>query len=126
MLHVPDGTVNVCSFNGRKQFYFYENGKRSYINERNRQLVHKLCQKDYDQRVLRSAQKELKLLEKLHLLYHKSGKGEICDSVYEQLGEERQKEVQPILLPDSEFIKQWENVTYEGKGYGKDAPEFYT
>lgn len=124
--NAPTGTVNICKMYGRKQYYLNENGQRSYIKDSDRQLVQSLCQKDYDLRVLRSAQKELKLLEKMNALYCAAAQDSICDSIYEKMSADRRMLIQPIKLSDEEYIKQWETVEYEKKGFRDDAPEYYT
>lgn len=48
------------------------------------------------------------------------------EHIYEKLHKERQKLVEPIILPDNEFLKQWENYKYKGKGFDENTPELYT
>ena len=88
-------------------------------------MVQRLCQKDYDEKVLRAAKRELKQLEKLNALYE-DRREPICNAVYESLAEARRKFIDPISLSDEEYVKQWEAVDYERKGFREDAPEFYT
>ena len=120
--NVPNGTVHVFNSDKRTQFYFNDNGKRKYAKEDERDLVQQLCQKDYDQKILAKAIKELKELEKLYSNYDSM----TCEFVYEKLNSARQNLIQPIWLPDGEFIHNWETVEYVGKSFVEDAPEFYT
>ena len=122
----PEGTLNICDFKGRTQYYVHRDGKRKYIKECERQLVKGLCQKDYDQKVLRTAQKELKQLENLRAYYRDQAQETICENVYENMFDKRRQFVIPIKLSDEEFIKQWDAVEYERKSFREDAPEYYT
>lgn len=118
----PDGTIHVSSADNRTQYYLHNNNKRTYLKESEIDKVKILCQKDYDLKILKAAERELKELEKLLKLYREQP----CEEIYGKLHLERQKLVEPIWVPDSEYIKQWENVEYYGKGFYDDSPEYYT
>ena len=123
--HVPEGVLNVFAAEGRVQYYYKDSadsGKRHYIKVGDRELVQKLCQKEYDQKVLKSAQKELLQLEK----YQKICEKPVCEEVYAELNKHRKSFVTPIWLPDEEYQKEWEAVRYQGKEFEEDAPEYYT
>ena len=62
----PQGTLVVNSCRGKPQYYLRENGKRTYLRENQQQMVRKLCQKSYDQKILAAAGEELEELEKPH------------------------------------------------------------
>jgi len=53
--NTPDGTLHISPSRKKAQFYLHINNERRYIRECEADLVHTLCQKDYDQRVLMSA-----------------------------------------------------------------------
>ncbi len=121
----PQGIVNVHSSKGRVQYYYKENSSdkvRRYLKENEKLLVKDLCQKDYDEKVLDTAQKELKILEKLHKIYQ----NKVCEEIFETLNEHRQKFIAPLRIPDKEFIEKWESETYERPGFAADYPEYYT
>lgn len=122
LIGVPDGTIHIFHSDSRTQYYLNNSGKRKYIKESEKETVEKLCQKDYDQKVLLAAQKELKQLEKLYHNYSEK----TCEAIYEKLNEERKKLVRPIWLPDKDFVSKWEQVEYDKKGFQEGAPEFYT
>lgn len=119
---VPDGSIHIFHSAGRTQYYLNKDGKRKYIKESEKEIVEKLCQKDYDQKVLLAAQRELKQLEKLYHNYSEK----TCESIYGRFIEERKNLVNPIWLPDDEFVKKWEQVEYDRKGFQEGSPEFYT
>ena len=121
----PKGILNVHSSKGRVQYYYKENSAdktRRYMRENEKMLVKELCQKDYDERVLDTAQKELKVLDKLCKIY----RNKVCEEVFETLNVYRQKFVAPLRIPDKEFIEKWESESYEKLGFAVDYPEYYT
>jgi len=118
----PEGSVQVTGTEKKVMFYINQEGKRRYASKKDSKLIQQLCQKDYDQRILAKAKQELKELEKLYKDYD----NKTYESVYENLHPVRQKLITPIWLPDDEFVKQWEAVTYMPKGFDPKAPEFYT
>ena len=119
---VPEGTVQVSGTSKRTLFYINTPERRIYAKEKDMKLVQKLCQKDYDQKILDKARKELKELEKLYRNYEDI----TYESVYKNLHTVRQQLITPIWLPDDEYIKQWEAVPYNPKGFDPDYPEYYT
>lgn len=120
-----EGVINVARSGERIQYYYKRNpvdSQRSYLKTAQLPLVKALCQKDYDQKVLQAAQKELKLLEKFAASYPKHQ----YEDIYESLNEDRRKYVNPIILPDDQFIKIWQEKEYQKKGFRDAAPEYYT
>lgn len=123
--NAPDGTLRICNSGNRTQFYQRLepsdfNGK--YMNEKEFPIVKSLAQKDYDRKILRAIEKELDAIKKFSNAYPAT----TAEQVYETLHKERQKLVKPIQESEEEFVRKWESVTYEGKGFQDDAPEFYT
>lgn len=119
------GILNVHAFNENVNFYYKETPdakERRYLRTSEKDLVRELCQKDYDQRVLSSAQEELKRLEKLLKYYDKS----TYEEIFETINIHRQPYINPVRLSDKEFVKQWESFTYTGKEFTEDMPEYYT
>jgi len=56
LMKVPEGTVHIARTDKHTHFYFREqDGRRRYMKESESEQVRKLCQKDYDQKVLTSA-----------------------------------------------------------------------
>ena len=48
------------------------------------------------------------------------------EEVYQRLPVERQKLILPYILPEEQYVKEWESRVYKEKGFGADAPEIYT
>lgn len=125
LLNVPEGALRICSHGNRTQYYQRMNPKDfngTYIRGNNLQLAHDLAQKDYDTKVLKAAEKELKAIEKYFSIYPET----YVEKIYEQLHDKRKELVVPIFESAEQYAKKWEAVEYQRKGFKEDVPEFYT
>lgn len=125
LVHAPEGLLRVCCNGDRTQFYWRKDKKDKngiYLNRRERLLVHKLAQKEYDQKVLMTVEKEINAIEKCLQIYPKVE----AEGVYELFSEARKSLVIPLIEPEEEFLRKWEAVVYEGKRFDEETPEFYT
>lgn len=122
---VPEGILNVCAHGNRTQYYFKKDSKdthRKYMRESELPLVKSLCQKDYDEKVLLLAEKELFNLDRYLTIITKK----TCDSVYDELVKQRQEHIIPIRLTDEMYVENWLNEEYTSKSFPYDYPEYYT
>jgi len=51
---------------------------------------------------------------------------EHVDEIFRALHDKRKPLVMPAKLLDDDYVKRWKSVAYEQKGFGENAPEFYT
>lgn len=121
----PEGRLEI-SYHHKNKVQYYRKlstmDRGTYIKVKDKDLAINLAQKDYDQKVLKSIDKELQAIKKFKSSFPKT----TAEQVYEKLHRERQKLVDPINLPDDEFLKQWEEFKYKGKGFDDNMPELYT
>lgn len=125
VVRAPRGLINIAHSGNRVQYYFKQSSKdrvRKYLNKNQAALIKSLCQKDYDERVLDTAERELNHLKRLQNLYKKG----ICEDVYGKIMSERKKWIIPIELSDEDFILEWLNKDYPSKGFRDNTPEYYT
>ena len=121
----PEGNLRICSSGNKTQYYHRQDPKDfngEYIRGENKDLARKLAQKDYDRKILRSAEKELVAIGKYLSNYPK----ENAEQIYESLHKERQKLITPILEPKDQYVSKWTAVEYEGKAFDEEMPELYT
>ena len=62
LLNIPEGALRICSHGDRTQYYQRNDPKDfngTYIREKDIHIAQELAQKDYDQKVLRAAEREL-------------------------------------------------------------------
>ena len=100
-----------------------EPGERTghYIPVSQRELARALAQKGYDQTILRHAQEELKRIEKLE-----NARQRTVEEVYEHYSSPRKALVNPIRLPDDEYVQKWLSVKYKQPGFDEKAPKFFS
>lgn len=121
----PEGTLRISGGKEKPLYYHRMNPKDhngTYIKDADISVAIKLAQKDYDKKVLRAAEQEITSIDK----YMQSLPKLNVEQVYENLNEERQKLILPIREKDEEFIRNWENVEYQGKGFHYNSLEYYT
>lgn len=124
--NAPEGTLRI-SHNKNTEQYFWRKNKRDpngqYIKKNNRELIHALAQKDYEQRLRHIAEKEKIQLQHMRDEYHSQN----LMKVYEDLSSARQKLIQPYRLNDREFIDNWIKREYENKSISdEDGNGIYT
>jgi len=121
----PEGYLRIGKNKDRVQYYHRTNPKDftgKYLTKGEKELAQILAQKDYDKKVLNSAEKELDAIEK----YFSKIPVASAEELYDALHEERKKLVVPIIEPMEEFAEEWQNVQYKGKEFDEDVPEIYT
>ena len=123
--HVPPGTLR-CILNGNRVQYYHRTDPKdttgTFIRAKDRKLAMGLAQKDYDQRILKMAKKELKLIKQLEDCYRKRG----IDDLYENLHPLRRELVIPICPTDEMYVNQWKEKEYVRKDFYGDTSEYHT
>lgn len=123
--NAPQGFLCICSNKNKTQYYHRTNPKDfngEYIGKEKRYLVKRLAQKAYDEKVVRSAEREIKAIESYFFACPKVR----VEHVYEKMHNARKVLVDAIEQTDEQYIADWEAVSYSGKGFEEDFPEFYT
>lgn len=101
--HAPEGSVNIATTKGYPRYYRYLNGRKSYLGNRDSELVKQLIRKSYYSDMLKEAKQEAKILRRFLKQYAPDGHVRI----YERLHPLRQKAVDPLVLPDDAFAWKW-------------------
>jgi len=123
IVELPEGRINVK--HQKDKAYYYFDGtktKERFLSKDNVELIEKLIQKDYLQKVLKDAKAEQTAIEKMLKLYP----DDIAEDVYNNLPEGRKKYATPINLCDDSFAQKWMEIPYKHKPFKDGAPEFYT
>ncbi|MBP3217793.1 MAG: hypothetical protein J6M46_05420 [Lachnospiraceae bacterium] len=122
--NVPDGRIATHRRLDGVYYTFHCSGDSAgrYLSKKDLPLILSLAQKEYDQKVLRSAELERKKLIRFASAYPEVS----AEQVYEQLGKDRQVLVTPIAWPDDVYIRNWLDIQYPKKGFSEEGPEFYT
>lgn len=121
----PEEYLRVNYNHGIPQYFVCKEGDRAngtYIKKTDVALIRKLSQKEYDQKVLKHLEKNIKCLQKV-LKYLSAYSSE---NIWDKMHAIKKQWIEPYRLPDKEYREQWENVKYSGKDFWEDATEIYT
>ena len=121
----PNGSLRTSTCHGSTSFYIItetKDTKGKYLPKNNMETIRALAQKDYDQRVIGAAEKELKCLDRLIRL-----EGRSVEDIYDALSPARRALVDPVRLPDDEYIARWiESKKCEPMDFGENDPVILT
>ena len=110
----PQGKLRLSSCRENVQYYHCTQGARkngSYIPKEQMELIRRLAQKSYDEKIIRLADKRLSRVRKLLKDYD-----EIAN-VYQREHVERQKLIDPVEPTWEQQIEQWIAQKYQGKEF---------
>ena len=118
--NAPEGSLRVMMARGKyPQYYCYDSSKKdkhphgTYIRKKNLNLARRLAQKEYDREVLRKIGLELKLIQRLAVLYQ-----EPVEDLYRKLSLPRRSLVEPLEPDDETFLSKWrEGKVIQGNTY---------
>ena len=115
----PDGTLRISSDAERTQYYLRKTSSDrfgTYLTKKNMPLIEALAQKNYDEKVLKSVQQEIKAIE----AYLKKCPSDFPEEIYMGLRDKRKEIVVPFKETDEMFLKRWNSVSYIGKDIKAD------
>lgn len=124
----PEGKLRIDHCGKIPQYYYctketeadFKRGQ--YIRKENKQLAYRLAQKDYEQKLLETAEKELASVQRFQENYD----AEKLANVYEQMNPCRREIVTPQIITDEMFAEQWKKVKFQGKSFAEGSAEIYT
>ena len=122
----PQGHLRIAQANKGKKIQYYhftdpKDLKGKYIPHSKIAFVQKLAQKDYDEKLIKLLEKQIVLIEK----YLRANENKI-NELYTKMSYTRQQLVDPVTLPDSLYIKEWKNVTWQGASYNTQTEDLTT
>lgn len=106
------------------QFYHLTDPKDfngTYIPRAQTQLIKKLAQKDYDLKLIKLLQAQLRALDKLLSVTESRIEG-----LYSRLNHTRQNLITPVTLTDAQYIDEWQNITWHGRPFSEDTSDYTT
>lgn len=124
--NLPEGHLRIEQKKGTRppQFYHFTNPEDThgnYIPAANHELARRLAQKDYDHKLIKILEQQISIMEKLI----KQSENKIA-SLYTKSCPARQKLISPVTLTDSQYVKAWQNITWQTKNFASDSPDFFT
>lgn len=122
---VPRGTLQLPRTKGCVQYYHcILDGKKSkkYISKEDKELIRKLAQKTYDEKVFRLAEKRLLQIRRILKDYDENE----IEKIFLQEHRERQKLIRPAEPTWEQQLNSWMVETYKGKEFQADMPVILT
>ncbi len=120
-----EGRLRVSKVKNRTRYFQVINKNDTtgkYLNKTNFDQVKNLAKKDYNRKFLKSAQKELEILDRTIAELSKDN----GDLVYQNLKDERKRLVTPYILTDEQFAKEWEDKKYRASVYMPEEKKYET
>lgn len=109
-----EGRLRISKGKGNPQYYIIKTAGDTngiYLPKSQFNTVKRLGQKDYDFRVLKAVQNEIKAIR----VFLKQFPDPTAEDVYYQISDERRKLVNPIVETDEAYIARWLNEEYVPK-----------
>ena len=137
----PQGHLRIVHpADGRPpQFYHLTDPKDfngTYIPRAQNQLIKKLAQKDYDLKLIKLLQAQLRALDKLldvtttKSFAETAGVTTITESkiaqLYSKLNHTRQSLITPVTLTDAQYIEEWQNISWQGRPFSEETSDYTT
>ena len=104
--NAPQGLLEIRKEGEHHYYLFSESGKERYLrlsDARDMKLARALAQRRYDEKILKRAEKELRLLERMRQLYQDG----TVDELYDGMNAGRRELVVPVRLSDEEYADRW-------------------
>jgi hypothetical protein len=112
------------------QFYHITNPKDfngTYIPRAQISFIKKLAQKDYDLKLIKILQAQVRALDKLIDISLSKPDSELkIEQLYSRMISTRQKLIVPVTLTDAQYTEEWQNVSWQGRSFSDEAPGFTT
>lgn len=120
-----EGSLRVARHGKNYQYYWRKDQKDpsgKYIRNEDVEIVKRLAQKEYDKKILNLAKKENKLL----MAFLNSVDRNWMIGVYHSIHDGKKQYINPVIVDDETFVKEWESYSYNGKAFPEGYPEYYT
>jgi len=115
----PEGKLRCAINKGSYQYYIGS----EYQGKKMRKTVQKIAQKEYWQKMLPCIKKQKMAIHDLLMTLDRYA----LDKVYEKLHPARKELVAPYIKPMEDIIKEFEDITYQGKEFEEnDTTAYYT
>lgn len=122
---VPKGKLRISGKKSNREYYYIDAEKKQngrYLKIKERVLAEQIAQRDYDNSLVKSLNIRRKTIEQFLKRYERNG----INDVYENTNIYRKELLKKVYISDEEYVRQWENVEYEGKQIVEGMQVFIT
>ncbi len=123
--NAPEGSMRLNRSQGSVQYYHFKEGtphNGTYIHKTESELVKKLAQKSYDEKILRYTEKVTRQIEVLLKNYE----DDKIETIYKAEHPNRQELIIPVEPTYDQQIEKWIQTPFEGKGFSDETPVILT
>ena len=107
----PEGSLYGTSSHFQLQWQRIIGEKRIYLSGGKSKLIKALAQKKYNALLLEDFKRQRKALDKLIKSYVPQN----GERTYMSMSERWRKQIEPLNIPDSEYVDLWQSLRYKGK-----------
>lgn len=121
----PQGSLRAVKHGRGYQYFRRGEGLPDcgeYLRKSKRSIAGELAQKEYDIKILKAAENERKALE----YYLTKVSGNDLTDVFSKIPEGKKCLITPVIYDDEEYIRRWESLEYEKKGFPDNYPVYLT
>ena len=121
----PDGRLRLSKRKNQVQWFRVSKDTSAhgeYIPVKKESLARKLAQKEYDIKLLPKLKKQLSILND----FNRHCGVAALDKLYFDMHPGRRALVNPVRLPDNEYVEHWRSISYVGKSFEIEATELRT
>ena len=126
----PEGNLRISQCRGDVQYYHRkspDDDRGHYLDAAHYKLAQSLAQKDYNQRLVKSLKKELKILQDaLRQLEKITARNDSSETIINRLHPLRHALITTATLTDEQYAAAWQKQKYKRKSFQPDKPELYT
>ena len=121
----PQGTMRLSSSKKQVQYYHCMPGEKKngrYLPKTEEQLIQRLAQKSYDEKVVKLAGKRLAQIRKITRDYEEDE----IEKLFSDEHIERKKLISPIIPTWEQRVEKWVSEDYIGKEFQEGTPVILT
>lgn len=125
MANMPEGKLRINKSKGNVQYYncTRESTKNGvYISKENMDLVKKLAQKSYNEKIYKYTENVVSQIDKLLKIYEDNK----IEDIYLAEKSERQELITPVEETYKHRLEEWISVPYKSKGFNEEMPVILT
>ena len=128
---LPEGKLRINRNHGTMQYYLITDKNDTcgkYIKKKNNELIRRLAQRDYADKLQKMATVERSEISKMIGLLEsfKHSGNTTAEMLFSSMNKERQKLIDPILISDDEYATLWEKAEYPTNKYNIEEKVYIT
>lgn len=125
MINYPDGKIHFVTKKRVVSYYLRTNPQEKtgkYLSKNEMATIKLYMQKYYDEKALKALENEIFALNKY--IDKSENLGEKLKDIYEAVPEQSRNMIEPIVISDKDYVKQWSEAPFEHKYISENVPSY--